>query len=106
MSATEASPLASTTGYNRSTTIYGFKDSINALSISRDGKYLVSGGDEGLLRVFSLATDYKEICRFQNQSPVLSIAWLNQYPFTFLMGDWSGDLYTLRVKSANTQVSI
>lgn len=106
MTASEIKPVAGPAGFIRSTTIYGCKDSVNALSISGDGKYLVSGGDEGLLRVFSLAADYKEICRFQNQSPVLSVAWLNRYSFTFLMGDWSGDVFTIRVKLPNTPVRI
>ena len=84
-------------GYTKAITIRGFKDSINALSISGDGAYLVSGGDDGRIRVFSLEVGYKELCRFQNTASILSLAWLNQFSSTFLAGDMLGDLYTLRV---------
>lgn len=89
--------------YSHTYTIYGCKDSINALSISGDGKYLIAGGDDGLIRVFSLS-DYTELCQFQGQAPVLSLAWLNQFSLTFLMGDILGDIYTIRVLPAATMV--
>ena len=62
--------------YKRHSTILGHQDSVNALDISPDGRYLASGGDDGLLLLHEI-NNGKRVLKLKGDTSVTSLLWSN-----------------------------
>ncbi|KAF8057798.1 WD40-repeat-containing domain protein [Lyophyllum atratum] len=67
--------------YERSTELKGAKGPINALAFSKDGKFLVSGGDDGSVRVYNTDTFVcEQILHSPKWGQVTALNWLTVEP--------------------------
>ncbi|KAA1480163.1 WD40 repeat-like protein [Dentipellis sp. KUC8613] len=76
-------------------TLTGHIDTVNTLSFSPDTRFLASGGDDGLIRIFG-TTRYKEVRRFRTSASITAIIWNARFPNTLIAGDRCGDIHIIR----------
>ena len=82
--------------YHLEKVISGHIDSVNVVSFSPDGRLFASGGEDGLLRIFT--SDFeKEVRRFQKTSPITALSWSARFHNTILIGDMVGDIHIIRI---------
>ena|ERR1700753_18534 len=85
--------------YTLNTTLpKGHSNFISALEFSPDGKFLASGGEDGVVLVFSTST-WKPIKRFIDASPLTALTWHPSFPKTLMCGYRSGDVHTVNFES-------
>ena len=84
----------STVVYEPMTTLSGHRDTVIALEFSPDGKFLASGGQDGILLVFS-TVDWRPIHKFVDTSPLLTLLWHPVLGGRLFCGFRSGDVHTL-----------
>lgn len=76
-------------------TLDGFKDSINCLNCSLDGRYLAVGSDDGYTRMYKLGS---QVCILEliGSNPVTCILWIpindNFGEYTILIGYGDGSV--------------
>lgn len=98
MSAPSISTTLKTREYEEEAIISGHRNTVNVLTFSPDGRYLISGGDDGILRVFELIGDtLEERYQFRGLSSITAVAWMDSFPGTFIAGDRLGDLHTIHL---------
>ena len=85
--------------YEPVTTLSGHRDTVTALEFSPDGRFLVSGGQDGVLLIFS-TTDWRLVHKFVDASPVLALLWHPILEGHLFCGFKSGDVHALRLNQA------
>ena len=86
--------------YEPTTTLSGHTDSVRALHFSPNGDYLASGGDDGLILVFS-TNSWEIIAKVVNVSPVTALMWNSAFPKTIVCGFLSGAVVTICLDSGD-----
>ncbi|KAI0311338.1 WD40-repeat-containing domain protein [Amylostereum chailletii] len=82
--------------YQLKRVIRGHLDSVNVLAFSPDKVFCVSGGEDGLVWIFT--SDFsKEIRRWEGASAITSLSWSDRFKHTVLIGVVSGDIHTIRL---------
>ena len=87
----------STIAYEPAATLSGHRETVTALGFSPDGKVLASGGEDGMLLLFS-TIDWRLIHKFIDASPLLTLLWHPVLEGRLFCGFKSGDVHTLRLK--------
>lgn len=85
--------------YEPVTTLSGHRDTVTALEFSPDGNFLASGGQDGVLLIFS-TSDWRLIHKFVDASPVSALLWHPVLEGHLFCGLKSGDVHTLRLNRA------
>jgi WD40 repeat protein len=75
-------------------------DSINALAFTYDGSLFASGGDDGLIIVFTGNGHGEEIRRFQMKAPITALVWHTRFGYTIIAGDACGDVHTISLNNS------
>ena len=80
--------------YKLETSLLGHIDSINALQFSPGGRYLATGGQDGLLFIFSTKT-WRLVRKYADTSSLKSLVWHPTFAKTVICGFENGDLITI-----------
>ncbi|MFM5959292.1 MAG: WD40 repeat domain-containing protein [Dolichospermum sp.] len=75
-------------------TFKGHSDSVNAITITPDGKTVISGSDDKTIKTWDLTTRNK-IAIFTGESPILAVA---SDGVTIVAGEAPGRLHFLRLQ--------
>lgn len=86
--------------YKPTATLSGHTDSVRVLRFSPCGDYLATGGDDGLILVFSTYS-WKMIAKVVNVSPVTALLWHSAFPKTLMCGFHSGAVVTICLDSGD-----
>lgn len=78
----------------------GHTSSIRVLRFSPHGDYLASGGDDGLVLVFS-TDSWEVVAKVVNVSPVTALLWNSAFPKTIICGFLSGAVVTICLDSGD-----
>ncbi|KAF9778446.1 WD40-repeat-containing domain protein [Thelephora terrestris] len=90
--------------YEPTATLSGHTDSVRVLRFSPHGNYLASGGDDGLILVFSTDT-WRMVAKIVNVSPVTALLWHSAFPKTIMCGFHSGAVVTICLDSGDRDVA-
>lgn len=77
----------------------GFKDSINCMQFSPDGKWLAAGGDDGRLVIVDIQSEGFSEDTIMAAAPVTAVAWNPYHWDTLFVGYVSGEIMECRVSS-------
>ena len=78
----------------RTTLEEGHTASVTALEFSPDGNFLVSGGNDGVIMIFSTSS-WTPVKRHLDVSPVSVLVWDRERRYLLLSGHQSGDVHVV-----------
>ena len=97
---THSPSLMPSGNYKSTATLPGHTASVRVLRFSPNGNYLASGGEDGLVLVFS-TDSWELVARIVNVSPVAALMWHSTFPKTITCGFISGAVVTICLDSGD-----